>query len=117
MTALLTREVAAPQATSSAVAWIDGRQATIATMGADGRVSTCEIERGSLDELDYLAQVVRAIGDRDRIVILGPSSVRLGLERDYVAFYRRPDRLVDVEPAGPVTVEELTARVRALSSG
>ena len=100
----------------SAVAWINGRQAAVATMSRDGRISTCEITRGSMRKQQYLAQVVRVIGDRQRVVILGPSSVRLALEREYVAEFRRPDRLVDVEPAGPVTPTELVDRLRTLAA-
>ena len=100
----------------SAVAWINGRQASVAMMSGDGRISTCEITRGWLPEGAYLAQVVRVIGDRQRVVILGPSSARLALEREYVAMFLRPDRLVDVEPAGPVSSEELVDRLRTLSA-
>jgi hypothetical protein len=103
-------------AAPSAVVWINGRQAFIAVMSDEGRISTCEINRGWLPEHGYLAHVVRAIGDRERVVILGPSSVRLALERDYVAVYRRPERLVDVEPAGPVTPGALVDRLRALAA-
>ena len=103
-------------AASSAVVWINGRQAIVAGVSHDGGISTCEITRGWMREQPYLAQVVRAIGDRQRVLILGPSSIRLALERDYVAMYRRPDRLVDVEPAGPFTSEELVDRVRTLAA-
>ena len=97
-------ELEAPKSVvPSAVAWINGRQAIVVTMSHDGLVSTCEISRGWLPEPAYLAQVVRVIGDRQRLVILGPSSARLALEREYVALFRRPDRLVDVEPAGAIT--------------
>lgn len=106
-----TCEAAAP----SAVVWINGRQAVVASMSRDGRISSCEIGRGWWSQDVYLAQVVRAIGDRQRVVILGPSSVRLALEREYVAWFRRPDRLVDVEPAGPVSRDELVDRLRTLA--
>jgi hypothetical protein len=86
----------------------------VATMSHDGRIATCEINRGLLSEPSYLAQVVRVIGDRQRVVILGPSSSRLALEREYVGIYRRPDRLVDVEPAGLVDMQELVDRLRTL---
>ena len=105
-------EAAAP----SAVVWINGRQAVVAGMNREGRISTSEVTRGWMREPQYLAEVVRLIGDRQRVMILGPSSVRLALERDYVAMYRRPDRLVDVEPAGPLSPEELVDRVRALAA-
>lgn len=103
-------------AVPSAVAWINERQASVAVMSGDGRISTCEISRGSLPEGAYLAQVVRVIGDRQRVVILGPTSARLALEREYVEMFRRPDRLVDVEPAGPVSLEELVDRLRMLAA-
>jgi hypothetical protein len=85
-------------------------------MSHDGRISTCEISRGWLPQSSYLAQVIRVIGDRQRVVILGPSTVRLALEREYVAIFRRPDRLVDVEPAGTISSEELVDRLRALAA-
>jgi hypothetical protein len=100
----------------SAVIWINGRQAVVAAMSHDGRISKCEISRGWLPQPSYLAQVVRVIGDRQRVVILGPSSVRLALEREYVAMFRRPERLVDVEPAASVSVEELVDRLRTLAA-
>jgi hypothetical protein len=106
------REGVAP----SAVVWINGREASVVAVSSDGRISTCDISRGWLPEPSYLAQVVRVIGDRQRVMILGPSSMRLALEREYVAIYRRPDRLVDVEPAGPLSAEELVDRVRALAA-
>jgi hypothetical protein len=106
------REAPAP----SAVVWINGRQAIVAAVSHEGRISTCDVSRGWLSQQSYLAQVVRVIGDRERVVILGPSSVRLALEREYVAMFRRPDRLVDVEPAGPISPEELVDRLHALAA-
>ena len=103
-------------ARTCAVAWINGRGANVARIDLDGAVSTRTIERGSEPEPLFLDLVVRAIGARERVVILGPSSVRLALEREYVAIYQRPDRLVDVEPARPVSEGELIARVRQLAS-
>jgi hypothetical protein len=105
-------EAAAP----SAAVWLNGCQAIVAAMSDDGRISTCEISRGWLPETSYLAQVVRVIGDRRRVMILGPSSVRLALEREYVAMYQRPDRLVDVELARRVSPEELVDRLRTLAA-
>jgi hypothetical protein len=110
-----TPDLQAP--TPSAVVWINGRNATVAEMDADGRVSTCEISRGSWPERPYLAQVSRIIGDRPRVVILGPTSVRSALEREYVATYRRRNRLVDVEPAAAMPRHELVDRLRTLAAG
>jgi hypothetical protein len=105
-----------PTAAPSAVVWINGRHAIVARLDTRGRISTCAIERGLEPEPSYLSLVIRAIGDRERVVILGPSSVRLALEREYVATYRRPDRLVDVEPAGPVDEADLVDRLRQLAA-
>lgn len=101
---------------ASAVVWINGRQAIVATMSDDRQVFTCEINRGLSPEAAYLALVVRAVGDRERVVILGPSAARLALEREYVTIYHRPDRIVDVEPAGAVKTEDLVERLRALAA-
>ena len=115
MAAFQTRDqVSSPTVTPSAVVWINRRRAMVATMSRDGRVTTCEISRGWLPDRAYVAQVVRVIGDRQRVVILGPSSVRLALEREYVSMYQRPDRLVDVEPAGAVELQNLVDRLRTL---
>lgn len=117
MTATQTlNPTASGAATPSAVVWIDGREAIVAAMSRDGIISTCEFSRGWLPETSYLAQVVRVIGDRKRVVILGPSAVRLALEREYVAIFRGPDRLVDVEPEGPVSSEELIDRLRIVAA-
>jgi hypothetical protein len=98
----------------SAVAWIDAETATVARIDVRGTISTCVVERGWLPALTYLAVVAGAIGDRERVVILGPSDERLALEREYAAIYQRPERLVDVEPAGAVDEAALVARLRRL---
>jgi hypothetical protein len=99
----------------SGVVWINERQAMVATMSHDRRITTCEITRGSMPEPSYLAQAVRVIGDRQRVVILGPSSIRLALEREYVTQYQRPDRLVDVERAPAPDPQQLVERLRTLA--
>jgi hypothetical protein len=101
---------------ASAVAWINGREAVVVAMDREGQISSCEINRGWLPRPAYLAQVVRVIGDRQRVAILGPSSVRQALEREYVGSFGRPDHLVDVEPAGRVPFEELVDHLRTLAS-
>lgn len=101
---------------TGAVVWINHRRANVATMNADGRVSTYQVNRGPKPEPSFLALVVRAIGDRERVMILGLGSARLALEREYVAIFRRPDRLVDVEPAGVIDAEMLVDRLRALTT-
>lgn len=107
--------VHAPVRRGRAVVWISGWTASLALMDEAGHISTCDIERCLAPEPSYLAIVVRAIGDRERVVILGPSSMRLALERAYVAFHHRPDRLVDVEHAGALERGDLIRRLHELA--
>jgi hypothetical protein len=100
----------------SAAVWINSRSAIIALMGDDGQVSTCEIDRGVEPEQSFLAIVVRAIGDRERVLIIGPGAARLALEREYVSIYQRPDRLVDVEPGDALDRVDLVRRLCELAA-
>lgn len=99
----------------SAVVWINGRRAIVARMSEAGRVSTARIERGLEPEPTFLARVVHAIGDRERVVILGPTSTRLLLEREYVAIHQRPDHLIDVEDAAAIDEGALIERLREVA--
>jgi hypothetical protein len=100
----------------SAVAWISGRHAAVATIGHDGRVRTCEIDRGWWTQGRFVNRVARTIGACNRVEIIGPRSARLALERAFVVEFRRPDDLIDVETSGVVDLDELVARVRKLGS-
>ena len=64
----------------------------------------------------FLARVVDEIGDRDRVLILGPDAMRVELEREYVAIFHRPDRILDVEASGPTEQDELVRRLEALTA-
>jgi hypothetical protein len=104
----------------SAVAWIDDRHAYVATNAASGDLLFTEIRPWSDvgdNDVTYLARVVDSIGDRERIAILGPDAQRLALEREYVQIFRRPERLIDVEPSSLADRIEIAERLRALASG
>jgi hypothetical protein len=98
------------------VVWIDARRALVTRISPDGMVSSGTLERGVDEETAFLARVVKAIGDRARVVILGPNATRLALEREYVAIHHRPDRLIDVQPSGPLDKAQLERRVRELAA-
>ena len=100
----------------SAVTWINGRQAVVAQISREGRISSRELNRNLQSEAAFVARVVRTIGDQERVVILGPSSIRLALEREYVSIYHRPERLIDVEPEGVLGPEALAERLRILAA-
>ncbi len=114
MTVETLQPIAGTPVPTGAVAWLNGHVATVVTTDPDRGVSTVDVAHGVEPEAAYLAHVVHAIGDRDRVLILGPSSQRLALEREYVAVFKRPDRLVDVELAGPTGTQDLIDRLRTL---
>jgi hypothetical protein len=103
----------------SAVAWIDDRHALVATNSMVGSVTVTEIrpmgDTTGPDET-YLVRVVDAIGDRQHVAILGPDSLRLALEREYVLIFRRPDRLIDVERSTVMGHADIVDRLRVLAS-
>lgn len=100
----------------TAVVSINRRHAFVGLLADDGQISTCEVDRGIDPEPSYLAHVTQVVGDRRRVAVMGPGSARLALERAYVAIYHRPDRLVDVEPAGPMDAEQVTDCLRELQT-
>lgn len=99
----------------SSVVWIDPNGAIVASMDRHGSIHIVEIDREMDSESAYVARIAHHIGDRQRVVILGPDQARLTLEREYVALFHRPDRLVDVERAGPCGREQLVDRLRTLA--
>ena len=116
-----TTQPAAPRTTDAlrrvgAITWISPARAIVARRAASGWVDVARVENPTPDlEMPYLARVAHEIGDADRVLIMGADDVRTELEREYVRIYHRPDRLVDVEPAGEVTEEQLVERLRELS--
>jgi hypothetical protein len=118
LTATRPRAVQAERATACAVVWIDAGSALIAATLPDGRLELSEVlaqPAETWDQFPYLARVVDRIGDRERIVILGPGPERTALEREYVTIHHRPDRLIDVEPADFSEREGLVERLRQLT--
>jgi hypothetical protein len=105
-----------PPAVRSAVVWINGRRALIASLDGDGTLATTTLERASEAELVFLGKVVHAIGERERVMVLGPGADRFALEREYVGIHRRPDHLIDVEPVGLLAEPEVIDRLRRLAA-
>jgi hypothetical protein len=104
------------RAAPGAVVWIDERQAIVVGMSDTGRTWTCEITRGWLPRPSYLADVASVIGDRQRVVIIGPSPLRFALKRTYVVMFPRANRQLDVELAPlVVTAQELVGRLRGVA--
>ena len=100
----------------SAVVWINERHAIVARTEGDDTISMAEIDRGAEAETLYLAHVVHEVGNRERLMIVGPSPVRLALEREYVAISHRPDRLVAVPRSVREGGAEIVDRLRRLAA-
>ncbi len=101
----------------TAVVWISGRHAVVAVADDDaGGITSTTVERRIESEADFVARIVGAVGDSERVMVLGPASLRLAVQRAYVAISHRPDHLVEVDRSGPVDPVELAARLRALGT-
>jgi len=50
----------------------------------------------------------------DRVVVMGTDPSRIALEREYVALYRRPDRLIDLGSSPSPARSELLDQLRVL---
>ena len=105
-----------PHVGPSAIVWIDGRHAIVASTASDGGIATECVDRGTASETEYLAHIVHEIGDRPTVSIVGPSSVRLALEREFVAINHRPERLVGIPLAARNTEAQILTRMRRLAA-
>jgi hypothetical protein len=63
----------------------------------------------------FLSLVADQIGDRERVVILGPDSMRVELEREYVTIHRQADRLIDVEDSPELSEAQVIDRLNQLT--
>jgi len=92
-----TRHAAVPEA---AVVWVDRAHAVTIHVEGDGRVSivSLALPGASAGDEENLAlhSVIEAIGDAPRVILLGDPETRTALEREYVAIWRRPERLVEM---------------------
>ena len=104
-----------PQHHHAGAVFIDRWHALVAR--SDHALATVtDLTRELETESEFLLRVARETADCDRIVIMGPGDERLAFEREYVAIYQRPDRLVDDEPATSATRFDLLDRLRVLES-
>ncbi len=79
----------------AAVVWLDRSHALVAR-SLQGHPAVTEVDREADPEPSYLLRVIHEAADCDRLVVMGPDASRVAFEREYVALYRRPDRLIDV---------------------
>ena len=102
-----------------AIVWIDETKAIVARFAREHTIEAIEVPHPRADNLpdaDDLAQVVDLVGGADEVLIMGPESLRTVLEREYVAIFHHPERIVDVETAHPLSEGQLVERLRRLGS-
>src|SRR5512143_200696 len=107
-----TRPASLP-AHAAAVVWLDRSHALVAR-AHDGHPVITEVDRDLDPETQYLLRVAHEAADCDRVVIMGPDASRIAFEREYVALYRRPDRLIDLGPSTAPARSELVDQLRVL---
>ena len=105
--------LAATPGRMAAVVWLDRSHALVAR-GHDGRPEVTEVDRSFDPETDYLLRVVHEAAGCDRLVVMGPDASRVAFEREYVALYRRPDRLIDVGQAMTPRPADLVDQLRMI---
>ena len=106
---------AAPELRPDAVVWVDERHAIVARADSGG-IATTEIRRVGQAETRYLARIVRELGDREHVMIVGAYPVKLALEREYVAISHRPDRLIAAPSAAREAGAEILERIGRLAA-
>jgi len=105
--------LAATPGHTAAVVWLDRSHALIAR-ARKGVPAITEVEREQDLETNYLLRVAREAEDCDRVVIMGSDASRIAFEREYVALYRRPDRLIDVGLASTPEPRDLVQQLRMI---
>jgi hypothetical protein len=91
-----------PAAESEAVVWIDHDRALVVASESDGVAIAEVLEREPTEtETAFEERALEDVLEADRVLVSGPTGVRISFERAYVAITHRPDRLVDVESTTP----------------
>jgi hypothetical protein len=83
---------------AAAVVWLDRTHAFVAR-AHEGHSVVTEVDRDFDPETQYLLRVLHEAEGCDRVAVMGADPSRIALEREYVALYQRPDRLIDLGPS------------------
>jgi hypothetical protein len=105
--------LAAHPAHHAAVVWLDRTHALVARVH-EGHSVVTEVDRETDPETHYLLRVLDEAEGCDRVVVMGTDRCRIALEREYVALYRRPDRLIDLGPSHSAARSDLLDQLRML---
>ena len=101
-----------------AVVLLAATEAVIARTRPDGRDEIARVGRRSraADAPPFYLRVLRELGDRAPVLILGSTGDRTAFEREFVAVWHRPDRLMEDASVHDAHPEALLERLRGLRS-
>ena len=101
-----------------AVILLAATEAVMARTRADGRDEITRIPRrgGPAGTPSFFVRVLRELGDRAPVVIMGSTADRTAFERAFVAVSHRPDRLLEDASIHDAHPEALLERLRGLRS-
>ena len=111
------RAAAKPAASGvNAVVWIEPGRAIVVRGGEGAALASVELPIPHLAAVTppALAEIAHAIGDVDRVLVLGVDELRIALEREIVAIGHRPETIRDANAQGPMDVAALYDRLERL---
>ena len=114
---LLPAHASPAPSVARAVVWVEPGRAVVARgTGVDAPVIAV-VALATADEspTPALAAVARAIGEVERVVVVGPAELRLALEREFVAIGHRPDVIRDAVLEGPIDTGVILEELRRLA--
>jgi hypothetical protein len=101
----------------NAVVWIEPGRAIVVRGGEGAELPAIEVEipRVAAVMPPALAEVAHAIGEVDRVLVLGVDELRTALEREIVAIGHRPETIRESESEGPMDIAALRECLAGLS--
>ena len=99
----------------AALIWLDRSHAFVARP-RDGETAVTLVDRATDPEAQYLLRIAHETADCERVLVTGTDAARVAFEREYVAIYRRPDRLIDGGDEAEPAPRELADRLRFVTA-
>jgi hypothetical protein len=103
------------QPIQAALIWLDRSHAYVARPRG-GETAVTEVDRDVDREDQFLLRLAHETADCERVLVTGDDASRVAFEREYVAIYRRPDRLIDGGDEAEPAPRELADRLRFITA-
>ena len=110
----MTTTATSPGPLQAALIWLDDDHALVART-VDGGTRVTPVDRSLDADGRFLLRVMHEADDCDRLLVTGADDVRVAFEREYVAVYRRPERLIDGGFESEPTARGLADRLRLIT--